>query len=526
MHIGDTDQITYYLNGEVYDFSEPLTSDITLKVDFRTKYEVVFMVKDEVYKTSSVLLGDCAVRPENPEVAGDIFLYWEHDGEEYNFADPVTSDVVEDNKLVLTAKFVDGIPVTFNYNNDFIDDGEDKPYIRVINVKAGDLIDKPKDAVSAGYRHLGWYWINPETQLEEAYDFTKPVDEGVTGITIYAKWEPKLYQVVYDTNGGTTVSTRNNVKWNDNGLTPGNNPYPILPIYAFTGWYINEDCTVPYRNQTYAELANYNDETGYVVLYAGWYNRSIIHHTDKFSSVAGEEAEYIIRAEDEHYLLFSEYEILEASESGMFRMNKDNSGVIISSAAEPGTYYIKVSSVINTPIDYIVDIDILDHIQTVMIEWTVEPAPEIEELDDADEDPDGVQFGMSAAPADDDADTDILNPLNENLEEEGDQPQPEAGASVDAVNNENKVDGEGGEVENNNSQPAGDVNLEMIPPVTQEIVVEEEPSDKKEDDDTSSGEKENESGGDAGGDGGPEAGEEGAPAVSEDGGSSGSDIGE
>ena len=53
----------------------------------------------------------------------------------------------------------------------------------------------------------------------------------------------------------------------------------------------------------------------------------------------------------------------------------------------------------------------------------------------------------------------------------------------------------------------------MIPPVTQEIVVEEEPSDKKEDDDTSSGEKENESGGDAGGDGGPEAGEEGAPAV-------------
>ena len=526
LHIGDTDQITYYLNGQVYDFSEPLISDIKLKVDFRTKYEVVFMVKDEVYKTSSVLLGDCAVRPENPEVAGDIFLYWEHDGEEYNFADPVTSDVVEDNKLVLTAKFVDGIPVTFNYNNDFIDDGEDKPYIRVINVKAGDLIDKPKDAVSAGYRHLGWYWINPETQLEEAYDFTKPVDEGVTGITIYAKWEPKLYQVVYDTNGGTTVSTRNNVKWNDNGLTPGNNPYPILPIYAFTGWYINEDCTVPYRNQTYAELANYNDETGYVVLYAGWYNRSIIHHTDKFSSVAGEEAEYIIRAEDEHYLLFSEYEILEASESGMFRMNKDNSGVIISSAAEPGTYYIKVSSVINTPIDYIVDIDILDHIQTVMIEWTVEPAPEIEELDDTDEDPDGVMFGMSAAPADDDADTDILNPLNENLEEEGDQPQPEAGASVDAVNNENKVDGEGGEVENNNSQPAGDVNLEMIPPVTQEIVVEEEPSDKKEDDDTSSGEKENESGGDAGGDGGPEAGEEGAPAVSEDGGSSGSDIGE
>ena len=207
-------------------------------------------------------------------------------------------------------------------------------------------------------------------------------------------------------------------------------------------------------------------------------------------------------------------------------MNKDNSGVIISSAAEPGTYYIKVSSVINTPIDYIVDIDILDHIQTVMIEWTVEPAPEIEELDDTDEDTDGVQFGMSAAPADDDADADILNPLNENLEEEGDQPQPEAGASVDAVNNENKVDGEGGEVENNNSQPAGDVNLEMIPPVTQEIVVEEEPSDKKEDDDTSSGEKENESGGDAGGDGGPEAGEEGAPAVSEDGGSSGSDIGE
>ena len=527
LHIGDTDQITYYLNGEVYDFSEPLTSDITLKVDFRTKYEVVFMVNDEVYKTSSVLLGDCAVRPENPEVAGNIFLYWEHDGEEYNFADPVTSDVVKDNKLVLTAKFVDGIPVTFNYNNDFIDDGEDKPYIRVINVKAGDLIDKPKDAVSSGYRHLGWYWINPETQLEEAYDFTKPVDEGVTGITIYAKWEPKLYQVVYDTNGGTTVSTRNNVKWNDNGLTPDNNPYPILPIYAFTGWYINEDCTVPYRNQTYAELANYNDETGYVVLYAGWYNRSIIHHTDKFSSVAGEEAEYIIRAEDEHYLLFSEYEILEASESGMFRMNKDNSGVIISSAAEPGTYYIKVSSVINTPIDYIVDIDILDHIQTVMIEWTVEPAPEIEELDDTagtNENTDGVQFGMSGMSVEDDADGNILNPVNENLEEEPEQPQAD-GTSADPVNTDNtNVNGENSESENNvTSENVGGI-TEMIPPALQETVEVVDSSGEKKDEDTPSEEDEKGGGADAGGDGGPEDGEENEPGVVEEGEPSGSDI--
>ena len=284
---------------------------------------------------------------------------------------------------------------------------------------------------------------------------------------------------------------------------------------------------MPYRNQTYAEIANYNDETGYVVLYAGWYNRSIIHHTDKFSSVAGEEAEYIIRAEDEHYLLFSEYEILEASESGMFRMNKDNSGVIISSAAEPGTYYIKVSSVINTPIDYIVDIDILDHIQTVMIEWTVEPAPEIEELDDTagtNENTDGVQFGMSGMSVEDDADGNILNPVNENLEEEPEQPQAD-GTSADPVNTDNtNVNGENSESENNvTSENVGGI-TEMIPPALQETVEVVDSSGEKKDEDTPSEEDEKGGGADAGGDGGPEDGEENEPGVVEEGEPSGSDI--
>ena len=268
----------------------------------------------------------------------------------------------------------------------------------------------------------------------------------------------------------------------------------------------------------------------YVILYAGWYDRSVVHYTDKFSSVAGEEAKYEIRKENGNYLLFSEYEILEASESSMFRMNEDNSVVIISSQAEPGTYYVKVSSIIHTQIDYFVDIDILDNIQTILIEWTVEPAaPEAEETDDPDENTDDVMFGMSATSDDEDLDNDadILNPDNENLNEEDDQPQVEAGASTDPMNNDgNNVDGTGSEGDNNiDTQSTNDI-TEIIPPVVQETVVvtEEEPSGGNKDEGTSSGEDENEGGSDAGGDGGPEGGEESEPGAVEEGEPSGSDI--
>ena len=345
----DKNQITWYLDGALYDFDTPVTSSITLKLGWRDKYTVKFMLDNETeYSNTEVIKGEQVSEPVKPTKEEKIFQYWKLNDEKYDFSQPVNSDIT------LVAEWKDGITVTFDYN--------DNLRIAYETVASGDTVTPPKDTVSNGRVFDGWY-LNGEK-----FDFDTPITET---ITLEAKWIEKEYQVLYETNGGTPVSIKNNVHWNDNDLTPASNPYPILPIYVFTGWYVDEACTIPYRNQTYAELVNYNDEVEYVVLYAGWYDRSIVHYTDKFTSIAGEEAEYVIKTDDDFYLLFSEYEILDASESGMFRMSKNNDSVIISSEAEPGTYYIKVSSVIKTPIDYIYEITVFDHIQTIMIEWTV-----------------------------------------------------------------------------------------------------------------------------------------------------------
>ncbi len=369
----DKEQLTWYQNGALYDFNSPVTSNITLNLGWRNKYTVTFDLGDgDIYRKDEVIKGNAVAEPTKPVVPGEIFQYWALNGEEYDFSQPINNDTT------LTAVWKQGITVTFDYN--------DKGRIAYQTVYSGDKVTAPNDTVSDGRVFKGWY-LN-----DKLFDFDTPITED---IELEAQWTEKEYQVLYDTNGGTPVSIKNNVHWNDGDLTPDNDPRPILPIYVFSGWYVDDKCTVPYRGQTYAELVNYNDDIEYVVLYAGWYDRSIVHYTDKFSSVAGEEAEYEIKTDDDFYLLFREYEILDASNASMFRMSKNNDKVIISKDAEPGTYYIKVSSVINTPLDYIIDDSIFDHIQTIMIEWTVVEKP----IED-EEDPDAVT-DETGDPADD-----------------------------------------------------------------------------------------------------------------------------
>ena len=415
----DVAQFTWYLDGALYNFDNPVTSNITLKLGWRDKYTVTFMLDDTVeYIQDEVIKGERVAEPAIPTVKGKIFLYWSLNGEAYDFSQPINNDTT------LTAVWKEGITVTFDYN--------DKDRVTYQTIDSGEKVTAPNDTVSNGRVFEGWY-LNGE-----AFDFDTPITEN---ITLVAKWTEKEYQVLYDTNGGTPVSIKNNVHWNDADLTPDNDPRPILPIYVFSGWYVDELCTVPYRGQTYAELVNYNDDIEYVVLYAGWYDRSIVHYTDKFSSVAGEEAEYEIKTDDDYYLLFREYEILDASNASMFRMSKNNDKVIISKDAEPGTYYIKVSSVINTPLDYIIDDSIFDHIQTIMIEWTVVEKP----IED-EEDPDAVTDGGEKSEKETDGE--------ETPPEEGEgDGQPLDGQIVAGGNNE-----EPGATDNNTDGSNGDDN--------------------------------------------------------------------
>ena len=73
------DWYTEAVSGTVWDFNTPITADITLYARWTavppSNYTVTFDVDGGSYVTPQVTSGS-AVRPDNPEKAGFVFLDW------------------------------------------------------------------------------------------------------------------------------------------------------------------------------------------------------------------------------------------------------------------------------------------------------------------------------------------------------------------------------------------------------------------------------------------------------------------
>ena len=89
--------VRWELNGEEYDFSTPVTGDITLVAVWAqeiVEYTVTFNADNGTeVKTATVIEGNKVAQPENPVKEGNKFLYWALDGNEYNFDTPVAGDI-------------------------------------------------------------------------------------------------------------------------------------------------------------------------------------------------------------------------------------------------------------------------------------------------------------------------------------------------------------------------------------------------------------------------------------------------
>ena len=92
------------LDGEPYDFSQPVTGDITLEAQWEeneTPAPVTHTVKFRTNGGSSIPMqtvedGKTASKPTDPTRPGHVFAGWLLDGQPYNFSTPVTGDIVLD----------------------------------------------------------------------------------------------------------------------------------------------------------------------------------------------------------------------------------------------------------------------------------------------------------------------------------------------------------------------------------------------------------------------------------------------
>ena len=185
----------WYLNGEKYDFSTPVTEKITLVAKWEKKTSDIPSDDKEIYivdfdsnggtrvASQKVEEGDRVSRPSNPTRDCYDFVGWYTDAsltKKYNFSTPVTRD------MTLYAKWKDNGTCKETYRVKFDSNGGTS--VATQRVDEGDRATEPRDPRRSGYTFLGWY-LNGRK-----FSFNTRIYED---ITLEAKWEKD--EVKYNT---------------------------------------------------------------------------------------------------------------------------------------------------------------------------------------------------------------------------------------------------------------------------------------------------------------------------------------
>ena len=111
----------------------------------------------------------------------------------------------------------------------------------LIDVSLNETIERPEDPIRPGFRFEGWY-LDVENTIP--WDFENDILES--SIVLYAKWEPAILNIIYDTNGGQVVG-----EFNTEFRTGEFRALPNVtkPGYNFVGWFtydwVDETSTRP-----------------------------------------------------------------------------------------------------------------------------------------------------------------------------------------------------------------------------------------------------------------------------------------
>ena len=171
-------------DGEAYDFSTPVTDDITLYASWSKSDEpvVAYVVSfDSAGGTNVadqiVAEGGCAKKPEDPVLPGFSFVKWiTEDGGDYDFATPVTGT------FTLYAVWEANGDPTMAYQVTFDTCGGSEVEAQFIG--AGGYAKRPAtDPTREGYTFAGWY---ADAECTTEFDFENTAIEGET--TVFAKW--------------------------------------------------------------------------------------------------------------------------------------------------------------------------------------------------------------------------------------------------------------------------------------------------------------------------------------------------
>lgn len=200
--------IGWFLGDNKFDFSTPITSDITLKAKWDGQVFIVSFDSDGGTEINDqyIYKYGYAIEPTNPKKDSCIFAGWFLNDIKFDF----TSTQINAD-ITLKAKWTQIFTVTFDSNGGTITIGGTNMTDWTSQVLDGKTITKPRNNPSKeNYTFIGWY--NDESE----FDFSSPI---TSDLTLKAKWEKKV-AVTFDYNGagsnfeimvdkGSLVTSRN-----------------------------------------------------------------------------------------------------------------------------------------------------------------------------------------------------------------------------------------------------------------------------------------------------------------------------
>ncbi|MBQ3016212.1 MAG: InlB B-repeat-containing protein [Clostridia bacterium] len=210
-----------------YEGTETISGNITVFVKWvPKKYTVSFnTLGGSAVESQSISHGELAVMPATPTKAGYTFEGWYSDSKYENSFDFYLNTITEAKTLY--AKWVEFNPtVTVKSNVEY--EGVYQ-WSEMIGYEKKLSVVKVPDIY--GYNFIGYY--TSDLLLNEV-DANTVITEDVT---VYAKYEKKVYTVSFDTEGGSAVEVQSVT----HGLRASEPEDPSKEGYTFLGWYTDID---------------------------------------------------------------------------------------------------------------------------------------------------------------------------------------------------------------------------------------------------------------------------------------------
>ena len=208
----------WHLNGEAYNFTSPVTEDMTLTAQWTVNRYTISFNTDGGSEVAPITqdYGTVVTAPADPTREGYTFMGWDKE---------IPATMPAEN-LTITAQWTAN-----RYTISFNTDGGSE--VTPITQDYGTAVAAPADPTREGYTFMGW---NP------AIPATIPAEN----LTVTAQWTVNRYTITYDTDGGSEVAPITQ----DYGTAITAPANPTNNGYTFIGWEPELPATMPAKVMT------------------------------------------------------------------------------------------------------------------------------------------------------------------------------------------------------------------------------------------------------------------------------------